>query len=104
MRRIVIDAMGGDHGPEAIVAGAAEASLLLSQSELILVGDASRIGRILPNFRHDGSRIRVHHADTFIQMDEKPGEAIAAKPGSSIVVAVDLVAKGEGDALVSAGN
>jgi glycerol-3-phosphate acyltransferase PlsX len=104
MRRIVIDVMGGDHGPEGIVPGVAEASLHLPNSELILVGDASRIGRILPEHRHDGGRIRVHHADSFVEMDEKPAEAIAAKPESSIVTAVDLVARGEGDALVSAGN
>jgi phosphate acyltransferase len=37
-------------------------------------------------------------------MDEKPAEALAAKPEASIAVAADLVARGEGDALVSAGN
>jgi glycerol-3-phosphate acyltransferase PlsX len=46
----------------------------------------------------------VHHADAVIAMDEKPSEALAAKPHASIVVAADLVARGEGDALVSAGN
>ncbi len=104
MRRIVVDAMGGDHGPEEAVRGAAEASLLLPHTELILVGDARVIGRILPEVRHDGGRIRVHHADTFIEMDEKPSDAVAAKPASSIVVSAELVAEGEGDALVSAGN
>jgi glycerol-3-phosphate acyltransferase PlsX len=104
MKRIVVDAMGGDHAPDEIVAGAAEASLHLSGAELILVGDAARIGRILPQLRHDGSRVRVHHADAVIRMDEKPGEAVAAKPDSSIVVAAKLVASGDGDALVSAGN
>ena len=104
MQRIVVDAMGGDNAPEQVVHGAAEASLGLSGSEIILVGDAAAIGRILPRVRHDGSRIRVHHADSFIHMDEKPSEALAAKPDSSIVVGADLVARGEGDALVSAGN
>jgi glycerol-3-phosphate acyltransferase PlsX len=48
--------------------------------------------------------MRVHHASQHIEMDEKPAEAIAAKPDASIVVAAELVAAGEGDALVSAGN
>lgn len=104
MKRIVVDAMGGDYAPDEIVAGAAEASLSLRDAELILVGDAARIGRLLPGLRHDGSRLRVHHAETVIRMDEKPSEAVAAKPDSSIVVAARLVADGEGDALVSAGN
>jgi glycerol-3-phosphate acyltransferase PlsX len=104
MHRIVVDAMGGDHAPEAIIEGAAEASLTLPDVEIILVGDAEIIGRILPRKRHDGARVRVHHAASVVAMDEKPGEALAAKPDSSIVVAADLVARGEGDALVSAGN
>jgi len=104
MHRIVVDAMGGDHARLEIVKGAGEASLALSSAEIILVGDSATIGRMLPEIRHDGGRIRVHHAPTAVGMDEKPSEALTAKPDSSIAVAVDLVAKGEGDALVSAGN
>ena len=104
MHRIVVDAMGGDHAPEEVVAGAAEASLHLPGAEIILVGDAAALGRLLPRMRHDGARVRVHHAPTRIEMDEKPAEALAAKPDCSIAVAVDLVARGDGDAVVSAGN
>jgi len=104
MHRIVVDAMGGDHAPDEIVQGAAEASLQLANAEIILVGDATVLGQILPRMRHDGARVRVHHAPTFVEMDEKPAEALAAKPDASIAVAVDLVARGEGDAVVSAGN
>jgi phosphate acyltransferase len=104
MHRIVVDAMGGDHAPDEIVQGAAEASLALPSAEIILVGDAAELGRLLPRMRHDGARVRVHHAPTFIEMDEKPAEALAAKPEASIVIAADLVARGDGDALVSAGN
>jgi len=104
MHRIVVDAMGGDLAPDEIVQGAAEASLQLAGAEIILVGDAAVLGRILPRMRHDGARVRVHHAPALIEMDEKPAEALAAKPEASIAVAVDLVARGEGDAVVSAGN
>ncbi len=104
MQRIVVDAMGGDHAPAAIVEGAAEASLALTGAEIILVGDAEELGRLLPRMRHDGARVRVHHASSVIDMDEKPAEALAAKPDASIAVAAELVAAGEGDALVSAGN
>ena len=45
MQRIVVDAMGGDHAPEEIVKGAAEASLTLPHAEIILVGDAATLGR-----------------------------------------------------------
>ena len=104
MHRIVVDAMGGDHAPDEVVRGAAEASLALTSAEIILVGDAAALGRLLPGLRHDGARVRVHHAPAKVDMDEKPAEALAAKPEASIAVAADLVARGEGDALVSAGN
>src|SRR5579883_2425759 len=104
MHRIVVDALGGDHAPDEIVLGAAEASLALTGAEIILVGDAGVLGRLLPRMRHDGARVRVHHAATHVEMDERPAEALAAKPDASIAVAVDLVARGEGDAVVSAGN
>jgi glycerol-3-phosphate acyltransferase PlsX len=104
MQRIVVDAMGGDSAPEEIVKGAAEASIALADAEIILVGDAAVLGGILPRLRHDGARVRVHHASQYVEMDEKPAEAIAAKPDASILVAAELVAAGEGDAMVSAGN
>ncbi|HET6610855.1 MAG TPA: phosphate acyltransferase PlsX [Kofleriaceae bacterium] len=104
MQRIVIDAMGGDNAPGEIVKGVADASLGLLSAEFILVGDAAELGKLLPRCRHDGARVRVHHAPSVIHMDEKPAEALASKPDSSIAVAADLVARGEGDALVSAGN
>jgi phosphate acyltransferase len=104
VHRIVVDAMGGDQAPEEIVKGAAEASLALSGAEIVLVGDAAVLGGLLPVLRHDGARVRVHHASSYVEMDEKPAEALAAKPDASIAVAADLVARGEGDALVSAGN
>lgn len=96
--------MGGDNAPLEIVKGAAQASLKLSSTEIVLVGDAAEIARLLPKFRHDGSRLRVHHAGEYIHMDEKASEAIAARPDASILVAAELIAKGEGHALVSAGN
>jgi len=102
--RIFVDATGGDHAPDEIVQGAAEASIALTSAEIILVGDAAVLGRRLPRMRHDGARVRVHHATTHVEMDEKPAEALAAKPDASILVASQLVARGEGDALVSAGN
>lgn len=104
MRKIIVDAMGGEHAPKEIVKGAAEASLCLRSAEIILVGDAEAIGKILPEHRHDGGRVRVHHASEYVHMDDMPAEAIVARPDSSIVVAAELVGSGSGDALVTAGN
>ena len=46
MHRIVVDAMGGDHAPDEVVRGAAEASLSLTSAEIILVGDAPYYARV----------------------------------------------------------
>ena len=102
--RIAVDAMGGDKAPEELVRGAAAASLALTDAELILVGDTARVSKVLAETRHDAERVRVQHADDVVAMYEKPAEALAAKPESSILVATRLVARGEADALVSAGN
>jgi phosphate acyltransferase len=104
VQRIAVDAMGGDHAPDEIVKGAAAATLSRSDLEVILVGDTARIGRILADVRHDAERMRIHHAPHVVGMEEKPAEALAAKPESSILVAARLVAAGEADALVSAGH
>jgi glycerol-3-phosphate acyltransferase PlsX len=102
--RIAVDAMGGDRAPDEIVRGAAAASMSIADAELILVGDGARLSRLLGDTRHEAERVRVHHAPDVVAMYEKPAEALAAKPDSSILVATKLVARGEADALVSAGN
>src|SRR5687768_14128266 len=96
--------MGGDHAPGAVVEGAAMASLGKKDVEIILVGETAQIGRVLADVRHDAERMRIHHAPHVVRMDEKPAEALAAHPEASITVAAELVAAGEADALVSAGN
>src|SRR5690349_256741 len=101
---IAVDAMGGDHAPDEIVRGVAQVSLEAPHVQSILVGDSSRITEVLARLKHDPERIAVQHARTAIHMDEKPKEALDGKPDSSIAIAVGLVAAGEADALVSAGN
>ena len=101
---IAFDVMGGDHGPEEVVRGAAQLSLESPHIHALLVGDRAVIDAALAETRHSGERISVHHAQDFIAMDEKPGEALARKPLASVAVAARLVAEGEAEALVSAGN
>jgi glycerol-3-phosphate acyltransferase PlsX len=68
------------------------------------VGDAARIGRVLPQVRHDGGRVRVHHAAVGHRDGREAVRGDRRQADSSIAIAADLVATGEGDALVSAGN
>jgi phosphate acyltransferase len=101
---IAFDVMGGDHGPAEVVRGAALLSLEASHIHALLVGDAQAIDQALAETRHNGERISVHHAPTFVAMHEKPAAALADKPEASVLVAARLVAEGEADALVSSGN
>jgi glycerol-3-phosphate acyltransferase PlsX len=103
-RRIVVDAMGGDHAPEEPVKGAAELSLRRPDLDIVLVGDEPRLRELLARTPHVRERLHLHHASQAVGMDEKPGEALAAKPDASILAAVRLVADGHGEAVISAGN
>jgi glycerol-3-phosphate acyltransferase PlsX len=92
MSRIAVDAMGGDRGPEEVVAGALEARS--DDVTPVLVGPAGL----------DTEGLELIEAPDVIGMDEKPTDAVRAKPDSSLVVACRAVREGKADAVVSAGN
>jgi glycerol-3-phosphate acyltransferase PlsX len=104
--RIALDAMGGDHGPEELIAGAILA-LEETDLELTLVGDESAIGSCLEKLNPVSSvakRMQVHHTTEVVEMGESPVDAIRKKKKSSVMLAFDLAKKGEAVAVVSAGN
>ena len=103
MTTIVVDAMGNDHGVEPIVKAVATISLQ-KRINMILVGDLEKISAILLDLSYDPSYVQIQHADSYVSMDEKPKDALRNKSNTSIEVACDLIAKGRGMALVSAGN
>jgi glycerol-3-phosphate acyltransferase PlsX len=90
--RIAVDAMGGDRGPDEIVAGALEARS--DAIEPVVFGDPTI----------DPRGLELEATSGVIGMDEKPAEAVRAKPESSLVASVRAVAEGRADAVVSAGN
>jgi phosphate acyltransferase len=92
MSRIAVDAMGGDRGPEEVVAGALEARS--DDLTPVLVGPAGL----------DTQGLELIEAPDVIGMDEKPTDSVRAKPDSSLVVACRAVREGKADAVVSAGN
>ncbi|MFL5343575.1 MAG: phosphate acyltransferase PlsX [Hyalangium sp.] len=101
---IAFDVMGSDHGPEEVVRGAAQLSLEAPHIHALLVGDRELIDAALADTKHRAEKISVQHTAEFVGMDEKPGEALARKKHASVAVAAQLVAEGEAQALVSAGN
>jgi len=103
--RIALDAMGGDFAPGPIVAGAVEAVRDQSDLTVVLVGDRERVEAELakaPDAPRD--RLPVVHASQVVTMEDKPVEALRKKRDNSISKCWALMAGGEVNAVVSAGN
>jgi phosphate acyltransferase len=103
MKTVAVDAMGGDHAPEAIIEGAIAAAREL-RIPVTLVGDRDTITHELGRHRAGNLPIHVHHASQVVEMDDSPVEALRRKRDSSIRVGFALVKSGDADAFVSAGN
>jgi glycerol-3-phosphate acyltransferase PlsX len=101
--RIAVDAMGGDHAPAAVVAGAVAACRDLGV-EVALVGPRDVVEAELSRHRPRPSGVRVVDAPEVVEMHESPAMAIRRKRRSSIVVAVEQVREGYADGVVSAGH
>jgi glycerol-3-phosphate acyltransferase PlsX len=101
--RVAVDAMGGDHGPSVVVAGALAAAREFGV-ELSLVGRAADIETALASRDHAGLTIDIIDAQDVIEMDEHPAMAVRRKPKSSISRALKEVKEGHAGAMVSAGH
>ncbi len=100
--RLAVDAMGGDHAPVEIVAGALLYAAENPDDQLILVGIPERIaavaGRALP------ANVTVAAASQVVEMHEHPARALREKKDASILVACDMVRRGRADAVITAGH
>jgi glycerol-3-phosphate acyltransferase PlsX len=101
---IAVDAMGGDHAPQAVVEGA----FLAAQEygiAVLLVGDREQILHELTRVGgKESDLIAIRHSTETIEMGESPVSALRRKPDSSLQVAFQAVKAGEAGAVVSAGN
>ena len=103
--RIALDAMGGDHAPGPIVAGAVEAVRDREDLTVFLVGDETRIRNELASHPEATlDRLPIVHASEVIGMEERPVEALRKKRDNSISKSWGLLASGEAKAVVSAGH
>jgi glycerol-3-phosphate acyltransferase PlsX len=96
MLPIAIDAMGGDHAPDAIVAGARAAAA--AGTPVVLVGPPDLGDRV------DIGDLPLIEASEVIEMDEDGGKAVRRKKDSTLVRAAEVVRDGEASAMISAGN
>ena len=100
---IVVDGMGGDHAPKAVVEGCVQA-LQKADIKIIITGRESEIKAELAKHKYDESRLSVIHTKEVISSNESPVMALRKKKDSSLVRALNLVKNGEADALISAGS
>ena len=97
--RIAVDGMGGDYAPDEIVRGVAQAD---TDAEILLVGPEDEMRRLLPP--RPRSKVTIVPASGVVSMDDQPARVLRNGQDTSMAVAVDLVRRGEAQAVVSAGN
>jgi glycerol-3-phosphate acyltransferase PlsX len=97
--RIAVDAMGGDHAPQQVVLGAAQASQEYG-IDISLVGLPASVQPLLDNY----PRLRLVPCTQVIAMNDHPAQAVRTKPDSSITVCARMVKEGRADGWISAGN
>lgn len=101
--KVVVDGMGGDNSPQAIVEGC-----VLAQKEygidIIITGPKEKIEAELTKYEYNKDAISIIDAREVISTNEAPVKALKTKKDSSLVKALELVKSGEADAVVSAGS
>ncbi|MEM7145189.1 MAG: phosphate acyltransferase PlsX [Verrucomicrobiota bacterium] len=103
--KIAIDAMGGDFAPKNVIEGAKLALEEFSSVEqLFLVGDTEAIKKEMAVHEFSWPRTEIVHASQVVEMGDKAAQSVRAKRDSSISVAIDMVKKGNADAVVSIGH
>jgi len=102
--RIALDAMGGDHAPGPIVAGAVRAAAADPELSVVLVGDQAQVEPLLAGAAAARDRLEILHCTQVVTMDESPIDALRKKPDNSISRCWQQLAERKVDAIVSAGH
>lgn len=101
---IALDAMGGDHAPDAVIKGAAALLPRFPQVKFILFGDTAQVEPLLRKFPALKERSELRHTAEQVASDDKPSQALRRGRNTSMRLAIDAVATGEAQAVVSSGN
>ncbi len=103
--KIILDAMGGDHAPEAPVLGALQAAKDFG-TQIILVGRGEAILEVMKKNGYDTlpDGVEIANAEDVVDMHDDPATVLHKRKNSSMVIGLKLLADGQGDAFVSAGS
>ncbi len=105
-RRIVIsvDAMGGDRGPAAIVAGLAKSVRKTPDIAFILHGDEAVLTPLVAKRPTLAGRCEIRHADEVVTMEDKPSQVLRRGQKTSMYSTIEAVHDGDAEVAVSCGN
>lgn len=101
--KIIIDAFGGDNAPLEIIKGARMAKDEYGV-DILLTGSESKIKAVAAENDIKIDDMQIANADEIITMEDDPSAVIKTKKNSSMALGFDLLARGKGDAFISAGN
>jgi glycerol-3-phosphate acyltransferase PlsX len=101
---IAIDAMGGDRAPDMVLRGAEMALQRYPSLRFMMFGAEGEVRPLLAKLPRLGPAVSLHHTSEVVLDDAKPSLALRAGRQSSMRLAIDAVADGRADGVVSAGN
>lgn len=101
---ISVDAMGGDRGPAAVVAGLVLAMSQNPSIAFILHGDEAVLAPLLAKHPELSGRCALRHASRAVSMEDKPSQVMRNGDGTSMWSCIDSVKLGEAGVAVSCGN
>ena len=103
--KIILDAMGGDHAPQAPVLGAIQAARDFG-AQITLVGKGDEILEVMRANGIDNlpEGMEIANADEVVDMHDDPANVIRKKKNSSMVIGLRMLSEEQGDAFVSAGS
>src|SRR3989338_5955044 len=101
--RVAVDGMGGDGAPQVIVEGAVTAAREYG-FKIMLVGDQTLLRSELEKHKNVPKSVSVHHAGSFVRMDESAAISVRKKKDASVSICAELMREGVVDAMVTAGH
>jgi glycerol-3-phosphate acyltransferase PlsX len=105
MKKIAVDAMGGDFAPKAVIEGAIMAASELPENyQIVLIGKQDAMLEVLHDLEYRKGAVEMIFCNDVIEMHEHPTRAFSQKPNSSIGVGFKLLKEGQVSAFCSAGN
>ncbi|MDR3326131.1 MAG: phosphate acyltransferase PlsX [Rhodospirillaceae bacterium] len=102
--KISLDAMGGDYAPNVVIHGMKIARIKLPYVDFLLFGDLIKLKPLLEQCPELTNCCQLYHTDKVVNNNDKPSHVLRHGKQSSMWLAIDAVARGEANGIVSAGN